>query len=150
MSQAEALLTLAKLNRGIGKIQYARSQANTAFNLCMEDLGDFVTYDYKSAFRMLGKVLMFANLKFDAEIALSIQNSEVGGAHQDHQTYEDSEAESVKEGDAASVAAPVASNGIDDETQTAMNESPQIHLSQNGISPEPAEGSNQNDVEAPE
>jgi hypothetical protein len=145
MSLAEALLTLAKMLKGIGKIRQAKSQADRAFNLCMDDLQDFVTYNDKSAFRMLGKILMFTEapeLKVDAEIALSLQYSEVDRTHEDSQTYEPSETAPTND-DVASVVA----NGVDSVALSTTDEPPKVNSDQNGVELEPAEGSKENIAE---
>jgi len=78
MPLAEAHLALAKMLKGIGYHQKARDEADKAFNLCMEDLQDFTTFNDMEAFRMLSKTLMFVpGLEIDAGIALSLQYSDV-------------------------------------------------------------------------
>lgn len=147
MSLAQALLTLAKMLRGIGRIRHAKSQADRAFKLCMDDLQDLVTYNDKAAFRMLGKILMFTELKVDAEIALSLQYSEVDRPHEDSQTYEPPEAAPTND-DVASVAA----SGVNGAAPSTTEEPPKVHsdkngVDQNGVEPESTEDSKQKATE---
>lgn len=74
---AEASLTLAKMLKGLGMVHLAKVEADKSFNLCLNDLQDFVTYNDISAFRILAKLLMFVDLELDAGIALSLQYSDV-------------------------------------------------------------------------
>jgi len=147
MSLAQALLTLAKMLRGIGRVRHSKAQADRAFKLCMDDLQDLVTYNDKAAFRIFGKVLMFADLKVDAEITLSLQYSEVDRTHEDSQTYEPSVAAATND-DAASVAA----SGINGAAPSTTGEPPKVHsdqnnVDQNGVEPEPTESSKQKAAE---
>ena len=81
--QAGAFLTLARMFRGSQNLAAAKSNARKAFQLCIGDLEDNFGYNDADAFRMLAKVLMFANLEADARIALSLQFSEVDKSYAD-------------------------------------------------------------------
>lgn len=94
MTLAAAMLSLAKMFRGLGDIHSARIQAGRAFDLCIDDLQDSVGYNDAPAFRMIAKVLMFAGLELDAGIALSLQFSDVDKAYDDSETRSDFSASS--------------------------------------------------------
>lgn len=79
---------------------------------------------------------MFVDLELFAEIALSLQSSEVHRHHEDSQTYGGSEIASTDE-DATSVAA----KGADDAAPTTTLENSNVHADQNNLEPEPAESS---------
>lgn len=83
---AQGKITLAKMWKGLGDqgAQQATIEADQAFQLCVADLEDSVGWNDSTAFRVLARVLMFEELKHDAEIALSLQFSEV-------REYDDSE-----------------------------------------------------------
>jgi hypothetical protein len=128
---AKSLLTLAKMLRGIGKIREAKLQANRAFNICMEDLQDAFTYNDYAAFRLLGKILVFAELEIDAQIALSLQFSEVD------RTHEDSRIEPTEAAPTNNDAAFVKVNGIDNNLPSTTAEPPKVQSDQNGVESEP-------------
>jgi hypothetical protein len=129
---AGSLLTLAKMLRGCGRIEDARTQAKRAFNICMEDLQDTFTYNDSSAFRLLGKILMFVELESDAQIALSLQFSEVD------KTHEDSQNEPVETSPTTNNAtAFVAVNGNDSNLQNTAGELSKAQSDKNSIESEP-------------
>ncbi|QGA21108.1 hypothetical protein EYB26_008818 [Talaromyces marneffei] len=80
---AKALLVLAEMWTNFdGKLK-ARQYAERAFTLCIADLEDSIGANDSAAFRLLAKILMFANLEIDAGIALSLQFSYVNMGYDD-------------------------------------------------------------------
>lgn len=79
----KALLVLAEMwSKFDGKLK-AKQCAERAFTLCIADLEDTIGANDGAAFRLLAKVLMFANLEIDAKIALSLQFSYVNMNYDD-------------------------------------------------------------------
>lgn len=73
----KALIVLAQMWSNFdGKLK-AKQYAERAFAVCIADLEDTVGANDAGAFRLLAKVLMFADLEIDAKIALSLQFSYV-------------------------------------------------------------------------
>ncbi|KIW74016.1 hypothetical protein, variant [Phialophora macrospora] len=97
---ARAMITLAKMRkswRSDGD-KAAMKDADQAFKLCIADLEDSIGSNDSNALRTLAKVLMFADFHLDAEIALSLQFSEVKEYDDSNPRYgwdEDEPAESV-------------------------------------------------------
>lgn len=79
----KALLVLAQMWSNFdGKLK-AKQYAERAFTICVADLEDTVGANDAGAFRLLAKVLMFADLEIDAKIALSLQFSYVNMDYDD-------------------------------------------------------------------
>jgi len=76
---ARAMMTLAKMQRKSGPegAKQAMTWAGRAFQYCIDNLEDSVGSNDCDAFRALAKVLMFAGLKVEAVISLSLWFSEV-------------------------------------------------------------------------
>lgn len=79
----KALLVLAEMWSSFGGKLKAKQYAERAFTLCIADLEDTVGANDAGAFRLLAKVLMFADLEIDAKIALSLQFSYVNMDYDD-------------------------------------------------------------------
>ncbi|EED13718.1 SD08430p [Talaromyces stipitatus ATCC 10500] len=78
-----ALLVLAEMWRKFDGELKAKQYAERVFTLCVADLEDSIGANDAAAFRLLAKLLMFANLEIDAKIALSLQFSFVNMSYDD-------------------------------------------------------------------
>ncbi|KAJ5519268.1 Tetratricopeptide-like helical [Penicillium expansum] len=78
LSKAE--LALAKMYLGIGNTQQVEAHLNRAFDICIVDLKDSIDSNDQNAFRALAKVLAFLGLETEAQVALSLMCSRVGGS----------------------------------------------------------------------
>ncbi|EXJ75437.1 uncharacterized protein A1O5_02133 [Cladophialophora psammophila CBS 110553] len=125
MHLARAMITLAKMQRKSGAPEAAKEAAvwaERAFQYCIADLEDSVGSNDCNAFRSLAKVLMFAGLKTEAVIALSLWFSEV-------REYDDSQPRPLR-----SVDEPAAENIILMEEEDVAAEEAQ-HDGLAGINP---------------
>ncbi|KAJ5899483.1 Tetratricopeptide-like helical [Penicillium taxi] len=81
LSMAE--LALAKMYLSIGNTQQVEAHVNRAFEICIIDLEDSVVSNDQGAFRALAKALAFLGFKKEAQVALSLMFSRVGGVDDD-------------------------------------------------------------------
>ncbi|PLB46535.1 hypothetical protein P170DRAFT_477416 [Aspergillus steynii IBT 23096] len=85
-----AKLTLAKMYLKSGNNEQADKHVQSAFEICIADLEDSISYNDLSAFRALTKALAFLGLEEDAKVAFSLQLSRVGANDDGISVYEES------------------------------------------------------------